>query len=49
MNENGEYTNIVIKLEDDLPENSCGSLLNNLKVINVTLVTIVLLNRRMEL
>ena len=34
MNENGEYTNIVVKVEDDIPENSCGSLLNNLKVIN---------------
>ena len=34
LNENGEYTNIVIKVEDDIPENSCESLLNNLKVTN---------------
>ena len=34
MNENGEYTNIVIKVEDDIPENSCASLLDNLKVTN---------------
>ena len=32
LTENGEYTNIVIKVEKDIPEQSCASLLNNLKV-----------------
>ena len=32
LNENGEYTNIVIKVEEDVPEQSCARLLNNLKV-----------------
>lgn len=31
LNENGEYTNIVIKIEDYVPEDACEELLNNLK------------------
>ena len=38
LNKNGEYTNIVLKVEDDIPEESCASLLNNLKVSNIIIV-----------
>ena len=32
LNENGEYTNIVVKIERDVPETGCAVLLSNLKV-----------------
>ena len=34
LQENGEYTGIVIQVEEEAPEQSCRTLLHNLQVTN---------------
>ena len=32
LNENGEYSQITVKIDDDVPDDNCEELLDNLKV-----------------
>ena len=32
LNEDGEYTQITVKIDDDIPDDDCETLLDNLKV-----------------
>ena len=34
LNGNGEYVEITVKIEDDVPDDDCNELLDNLKVSN---------------